>query len=179
MLNSWHDISCGKNAPEVVNAVIEIPKNSKIKYELDKDTGMLKLDRFLHSAVHYPGDYGFIPKTLWDDDDPLDIVILTGEPVYPMTLTEVRPIGVLRMVDNDEKDDKIVACYKDDPRYSEFKDIKDLPKHIIKELKHFFETYKEIEGKECKVPSVLGKNEAMKDVKRAQKIYREKFGKKD
>jgi len=179
MLNSWHDITCGKNAPGIVNIVIEIPKNSKIKYELDKETGMLKLDRFLHSAVHYPGDYGFIPQTLWDDNDPLDIVVLTGEPVYPMTLAEVRPIGVLRMVDGDEKDDKIVACYRDDPRYKEFNDIKDLPKHIIKELKHFFETYKEIEGKQCKVPSVLGKKEALNDIKRAQKLYKEKFNDKD
>lgn len=140
---------------------------------------MLKLDRFLHSAVHYPGDYGFIPRTLWDDDDPLDIVILTGRPVYLMTLTEVRPIGTLRMIDDNEKDDKIVACYKDDPRYSESQDIKDLPKHTIRELKHFFETYKEIEGKKCEVPSVLGCKEAKKDIERARKMYEEEFGKKE
>jgi inorganic pyrophosphatase len=177
MINPWHDVSCGEKAPEIVNAVIEIPKDSKIKYELDKKTGMLKLDRFLYSAVYYPGDYGFIPQTLWDDNDPIDIIILTNRPVYPMTLVKARIIGVLRMVDGGEKDDKLIAVYHDDPRFKEIEDVKDIPKHIIQELKHFFETYKHLQGKHCIVPEILDKTHALKDVERAIKMYKEKYTK--
>ncbi len=178
-VNPWHDVEIGEKAPEVINAIVEIPKDSKIKYELDKTTGLLKVDRFLYSAVHYPGDYGFVPRTLWDDNDPLDIIILTGRPLYPMTLAKVRVIGVLRMIDSDEKDDKIVAVYDEDPRYKEYQDIKDVPEHIIEELKHFFETYKHLQGKQCKILEVLGKEDALKDVGRAVEMYEEKYGKKD
>lgn len=177
MTNPWHDVSYGEKAPEVVNAVIEIPKDSKIKYELDKKTGMLKLDRFLYSAVYYPGDYGFIPQTLWDDKDPIDIIIITNRPVYPMTLVKARIIGVLRMIDNGEKDDKLIAVYDDDPRFKEFEDVKDIPKHIIQELKHFFETYKHLQGKKCEILEILDKHHAMNDVKRAIKMYKEKYKK--
>ena len=177
-MNSWHDVSYGENAPKVVNAIIEIPKDSKIKYELDKETGLLRLDRFLYSAVYYPGDYGFIPQTLWDDKDPVDIIILTNRPVYPLTLVKARIIGVLRMIDNDEKDDRIIAVYDDDPRYKELQDIKDIPVHIVQELKHFFETYKTLQGKECKILEILDKKHAMEDIKKAIKMYEDKFGKK-
>ena len=177
MINAWHDISPGEKVPEVVNAIIEIPKDSQIKYEFDKKTGLLKLDRFLYSAVYYPGDYGFVPQTLWDDNDPLDIMILTNRPVYPLTLAKARVIGVLRMVDNGEKDDKIIAVYDDDPRFKEFEDITHVPKHIVHELKHFFETYKHLQGKECKILEVLSKKYALEDVKKAVKIYGEKFKK--
>lgn len=173
--NPWHDISTGKAPFEVVNAIIEIPKDSKQKYELDKETGLLKLDRFLYSAVHYPGDYGFIPQTLWDDDDPLDIIILTNRPVFPMTLVEVRIIGVLRMIDGGEKDDKIIGVYDHDPRYKEFQSIKDVPTHVIAELKHFFETYKELQGKNCKILQILDKKDAMKDVEMGLKMYNLKY----
>jgi inorganic pyrophosphatase len=178
MTHPWHDIEIGKKAPEIINAVIEIPKDSKIKYELDKETGMLKLDRFLYSAVHYPGDYGFVPRTLWDDNDPLDVIILTGRPVQPMTLVKIRVIGVLRMIDGDEKDDKILAVYDSDPRFSEWKCINDIPKHTITELKYFFETYKELQGKECKILEILDRDAAMKDVETGIKLYEEKFGNK-
>lgn len=171
----WHDISAGENAPEVVNAIIEIPKDCNLKYELDKDSGLLKLDRFLYSAVHYPGDYGFVPQTLWDDGDPLDILVLTNRPVYPMTLVSVRIIGVLRMVDGDEKDDKLLGVYDCDPRFKEFQSIKDIPMHIIVELKHFFETYKELQGKKCKILEILDKKDAHKDVELAQKMYNLKY----
>ncbi|PIN93147.1 inorganic pyrophosphatase [Candidatus Pacearchaeota archaeon CG10_big_fil_rev_8_21_14_0_10_31_24] len=174
--NPWHEIDVGKESPKIVNAIIEIPKDSHLKYELDKETGMLKLDRFLYSAVHYPGDYGFIPQTLWDDGDPLDIIVLTGRPVYPMTLTSVRIIGVLRMVDSDEKDDKLIGIYDCDPRYKEYQNIGDIPKHTISELKYFFETYKELQGKKCKILKILGKEEAFKDVLLGQKLYAEEFG---
>lgn len=176
-MNSWHDISTGEKAPEVVNIIIEIPKDSTIKYEFDKKTGLLRLDRFLYSAVHYPGDYGFVPQTLWDDNDPLDIIILTNRPVYPLTLAKARIIGVLRMVDNGEKDDKIIAVYEDDPRFREFEDIKDIPKHIIQELKHFFETYKVLQGKECKILEILDKKHALEDIRNAMKMYKDNFKK--
>ncbi len=176
-MNSWHDVSYGENAPELVNAIIEIPKDSKIKYELDKETGLLKLDRFLYSAVYYPGDYGFIPRTLWDDKDPVDIIILTNRPVYPLTLVKARIVGVLRMIDSEEKDDKIIAVYDDDPRYKEIQDIKDIPNHIIQELKHFFGTYKELQGKKCEILEILNKKHAMEDIQKAIKMYKEKFKK--
>ncbi len=177
IFNPVHDVSVGDKAPEIVHGIIEIPKDSKIKYEVDKETGMLKLDRFLYSSVYYPGDYGFIPQTLWDDGDPLDIIILTGRPVHPMTLVNARVIGVLRMEDGSEKDDKIIAVYDRDPRYEEVKSVKDLPKHVIAELKHFFETYKQLQGKKCRVLEIHDKSFAYKDIERAQKLYQEKLKK--
>lgn len=173
--NPWHDIKIHEKSPEIINAVIEIPKDCTIKYELDKETGMLKLDRFLYSAIHYPGDYGFVPQTLWDDNDPLDIIILTGRPVRPMTLACVRVIGVIRMIDGKEKDDKIIGVYNQDPRFKELTDLKDVPSHTIKKLKHFFEKYKKLQGRTCKVPEILGKEDAKKDILRAQKMYEEKY----
>lgn len=173
--NPWHDLDVGDDAPEVINAVIEIPKDSKIKYELDKESGMLKLDRFLYSAVHYPGDYGFVPKTYWEDDDPLDILILSGRPVQPMTLAEARVIGILRMVDDGEEDDKVLAVYDEDPRYKEYRDIDDVPEHIITELKHFFETYKLLQGKRCKILEILSREHALESVKKGKRLYEEKF----
>jgi inorganic pyrophosphatase len=173
--NPWHDVETGEKSPEIINAIIEIPKDSQLKYEFDKETGLLRLDRFLYSAVHYPGDYGFVPRTLWEDNDPLDVIILTGRPVYPMTLAKVRVIGVLRMVDNDERDDKIIAVYDSDPRFLEFRDIDDIPAHTIAELRHFFETYKELQGKKVEVLDILGKDEAFKDVKKAEQMYKKKF----
>ncbi|MFZ5955111.1 MAG: inorganic diphosphatase [Nanoarchaeota archaeon] len=176
-MNPLHDITIG-NFPESINAIIEIPKNSKIKYELDKKTGLLLLDRFLYSPVHYPGDYGFIPQTLWEDNDPLDILILTNEPVYPLTIVKIKVIGVLRMIDNNEKDDKIIAVYENDPRSKEINNIKDISKHAILEIKHFFESYKELEGKKCQVIDILDKAAALKDIEKAQKLYHAKMNKK-
>src|SRR3989344_578683 len=171
----WHDIPIGEHSPVVVNAIVEIPKDGHLKYELDKDSGMLRLDRFLYSAVHYPGDYGFVPQTLWDDDDPLDIVILTHRAVVPMTLVSVRIIGILRMVDGNEKDDKLIGVYDCDPRYAEFQSIRDIPRHMVAELKHFFETYKELQGKKCKILQILDKQIAYKDIEIARKLYDMKF----
>ncbi len=171
----WHEISVGENVPELVNAVIEIPKDCQLKYELDKDTGMLKLDRVLYSAVHYPGDYGFVPQTLWSDGDPLDIIILTGRPVVPMTLAEARPIGVFKMIDGNEEDDKILAVYECDPRFKEFRDITDVPKHIIEEIKHFFENYKQLQGKTCKILDIQGVASAKKVIEESIEIYKKKY----
>ena len=173
--NPWHDVSLGSKSPKIINSIIEISKGSNAKYELDKETGMKKLDRFLFSSVHYPGDYGFVPQTLWDDGDPLDIVVLTGNPVYPMTLAEVRPIGLMKMIDNNEKDDKILAVYERDPRFKEFTDLKHIPKHILSEIKHFFETYKQLQGKKVKVLDVSGKEAAYKAIEKGQKLYKQKF----
>lgn len=173
--NPWHVVDIGEKSPEIINAIIEIPKDSQQKYELDKETGMLKLDRVLHSAVHYPGDYGFVPQTLWEDGDPLDLIVLTSRPVYPMTLVKVRVIGVLRMVDDDEKDDKLIGVYDNDPRFKEYEGMKDVPKHLIAELKHFFETYKELQGKQCKILEILDKKDGLKAVELGRKLYDMKF----
>jgi inorganic pyrophosphatase len=171
----WHEISYGKNAPELVNAVVEIPKDCQLKYELDKDTGMLKLDRVLYSAVHYPGDYGFVPQTLWSNGDPLDIIVLTGRPVVPMTIAEVRPIGVFKMFDGNEEDDKILAVYECDPRFKEFRDIVDVPKHIVEEIKHFFESYKHLQGKTCKILDMHGVAMAKKVIEESIEMYKENY----
>lgn len=172
----WHDISAGTQAPTVVNAVIEIPKDSHLKYELDKESGMLKLDRVLYSAVYYPGDYGFIPQTLWSDGDPLDILVLTGRPVVPLTLAEVRPIGVFKMIDGNEEDDKILAVYSCDPRFTEFTDIDTVPKHIVSEIKHFFESYKQLQGKECKILAIENALHAKAVITQAMQMYQKEYG---
>ncbi len=171
----WHDIPSGDKSPRIVNAIIEIPRDSQIKYELDKETGILRLDRFLYSAVYYPGDYGFIPQTLWEDGDPMDIIILTNKPVYPLTLVRARVIGVIRMIDAKELDDKIIGVYDSDPRYSEYNNLKDIPKHVIVELKHFFETYKELQlgGQEVSVPEILDREKAWEDIRISEKKYTE------
>ena len=171
MKHPWHEISFGENAPDLVNAVIEIPKDCQLKYELDKDSGMLKLDRVLYSAVHYPGDYGFIPRTLWSDGDPLDIIILTGRPVVPLTLAEVRPIGVFKMIDGGEEDDKILAVYECDPRFKEFRDITDVPEHTLIEIKHFFESYKHLQGKTCKILKMENAVAAKQVIEKAIEMY--------
>src|ERR1041385_6012108 len=147
MIHLWRDIPPGRHPPEEVTAVIEIPFGSRNKYELDKTTGLLKLDRVLYSAEHYPGDHGFIPRTLHEDGDPLDVLVLVKEETFPGCLIDVRPLGVLRMKDKGEPDDKILAVPLHDPYYEEFFDIADIPQHLLKEIEHFFERYKDLEGK--------------------------------
>ncbi|MFT4325923.1 MAG: inorganic diphosphatase [Candidatus Woesearchaeota archaeon] len=176
--NMWHDVSAGKEAPHAINVILEIPKGSDVKYEMDKETGLIKLDRFLFSSIHYPGDYGFVPQTLWEDGDPLDIVVLTGRKLSPGVLAEVRPIAVLKMIDDGQSDDKVIAVYTGDPRYNEIKDLQDIPKHIIMELTHFFQTYKSLQGKETEIAGMLGKEEAIKSVEKGITLYKEKYGNK-
>jgi inorganic pyrophosphatase len=147
----WRDLPPGPKAPEVVTAVIEIPAKSRNKYELDKESGLLKLDRVLYSAVHYPGDYGFIPRTLHEDGDPMDILVRINEPTFPGCLIEARPIGVLRMLDKGEPDDKILAVPTNDPFHNEYYDIADIPQHYLKEVEHFFHIYKDLEGKRVQI----------------------------
>lgn len=147
MLHLWRDLPPGRNPPEEVTAVIEIVSGSRNKYELDKETGLLKLDRVLSSAVHYPSDYGFIPRTLHEDGDPLDILVLLKEQTFPGCMIDVRPIGVLKMLDRGEPDDKILGVPLHDPAHEEFFDIADIPQHMLREIEYFFSTYKDLEGK--------------------------------
>lgn len=147
MKNIWHDISPKRITPDHFYAVIEIGKGSKIKYELDKETGLIKMDRILHTSTHYPANYGFIPRTYSDDLDPLDVLVLCSEKLVPLTLVRCYPIGVIRMLDNQHHDDKIIAVPFDDPNYNMYMDIEQLPKHIFDEMTHFFTIYKELENK--------------------------------
>jgi len=149
--NPWHKVDIGARAPDFVNGVIEIPKNTRAKYELDKDSGLLIMDRVLYSSMYYPANYGFIPKTYCDDNDPLDILILSQISVVPMCIVSAKVIGVMRMIDNEELDDKIIAVAENDMSVSHIDDISELPEHFFKELKNFFEDYKKLENKTVKI----------------------------
>lgn len=174
--NPWHDAHIGDNAPKIVEAIIEIPKRSKAKYELDKSTGMLRLDRVLFSSMHYPENYGFIPQTLGDDNDPLDIIVLSQEKVYPMCLLEAKVIGVMRMVDDGELDDKIIAVANDDESVNHINTVDELPNHFSEELKNFFEEYKKLEHKSVEVEKLQSRETAFEIIESAIKEYNEKFG---
>ncbi|MCC6770499.1 MAG: inorganic diphosphatase [Gemmatimonadaceae bacterium] len=150
-MHPWRDLEPGPHPPDEVTAIIEIPRGSRNKYELDKDTGMFKLDRVLYSAVHYPGDYGFIPRTLHEDNDPLDIIVRIDEPTFPGCQIACRPIGVLKMLDRGEPDDKILAVPSQDPLGVEYYDIADVPRHYLAEIEHFFQIYKDLEGKRVQI----------------------------
>jgi inorganic pyrophosphatase len=176
-MNLWHDVTLGKNVPEEFNVIIEIPKGSKNKYEIDKETGLIKLDRAMKTAQDYPFDYGFAPQTLWDDNDALDVVVLTTYPLAPSILVQVRPVAVMRMIDGGDSDDKVIAVPVDDPRWDDVKDLSDINKHTVKEIQHFFETYKQIEKKEVIVSGFKNKKAAMAAVVRSMKIYKKKFKK--
>ena len=162
MIHPWRDLPPGRHPPEEVTAVIEIPSGSRNKYELDKDSGLLRLDRVLYSAVHYPGDYGFIPRTLHEDGDPCDILVLVNEPTFPGCQIDARPIGVLMMLDRGEPDDKILAVPSHDPYYSEYFDIADIPQHYLKEVEHFFRIYKDLEGRRVQTVGCEKSEKAMR-----------------
>ena len=157
-MNLLHDIPAG--TADEMNVIIEIPKYSKNKYEIDKETGIIALDRVMHSAQDYPFDYGFVPQTLFDDGDALDVVLLTTYPLAPGILVKARPVAIMEMIDGGERDDKVIAVPVDDPRFDDVKDIGDLNKHFIKETSHFFETYKKIQNKEVKLGEWHGANTA-------------------
>ncbi len=142
----WHDIPTGSHPPERVTAVIEIPANERNKYELDKVLGVFRLDRLLHSSVHYPGDYGFLPRTLADDGDPLDVLVIMTEPVFTGCLVDVRPVGVFNLIDRGENDEKIIAVPINDPFAEQIHDLGDIPRHALREIEHFFQVYKDLEG---------------------------------
>ncbi|MDE6181881.1 MAG: inorganic diphosphatase [Eubacteriales bacterium] len=155
--------------------VIEITKGSKKKYELDKETGFIVLDRILHTATNYPANYGFIPRTYGDDKDPLDVLVLCSEDIAPLTLVRVYPIGVIRMIDGGEGDEKIIAIPYADPFYNSYKDISELPKHIFDEIRHFFSVYKDLENKKTIVEEAEGREEAIKIIEESIKNYKENF----
>ncbi len=174
-MNIWHDIDEKRITPKSFEALIEIPKGSKAKYELDKETGILRLDRVLYTSTVYPANYGFIPRTYADDGDPLDVLVLTNEVIHPMTLVTCYPIGVIKMIDGGELDEKIIAIPVRDPSYNEYYDIHELPKHIFDEMMHFFEVYKTLEHKQTTVREIAHRDEAIECVARCIELYREKF----
>ena len=175
MSNIWHDISPKRISPEDFMAVVEISKGSKKKYELDKETGLIMLDRILHTSTHYPANYGFIPRTYGDDLDPLDVLILCSEPLEPLTLVQCFPIGMISMIDNGRNDEKIIAIPFNDPTYNEYTDISQLPKHIFEEMSHFFTVYKALENKETAVNEVSGRESALQIIAQAIDSYVEHF----
>lgn len=174
-MNIWHDISSERITRKAFDAVIEISKGSKMKYELDKETGMLKLDRVLHTSTHYPANYGFIPKTYAEDNDPLDVLVLCSEKIEPMALVHCYPIGVISMVDNGAPDDKIIAIPFGDPTYNGYKDISQLPPHIFDEMIHFFKVYKMLENKSTAIDEAKGVLAAVDIIDAAIENYKKKF----
>ena len=174
-MNIWHDIEPDRITRDNFYSVIEIPKGSKMKYELDKTTGLLKLDRILHTSTHYPANYGFIPRTYGDDQDPLDVLLLCSEEIEPMTLVRCKPIGVITMKDGGKMDEKIIAICVNDPSYSGYEDIQQLPAHIFEEMRHFFTVYKNLEGKETVVDELAGADAAKQVIQKCLDAYIEKF----
>ncbi|KAJ7953029.1 soluble inorganic pyrophosphatase-like [Quillaja saponaria] len=167
----WHDLEIGPGAPAVFNCVVEIGKGSKVKYELDKKSGLIKVDRVLYSSVVYPHNYGFIPRTLCEDSDPLDVLVLMQEPVIPGSFLRARAIGLMPMIDQGEKDDKIIAVCADDPEFRHYKDIKELPPHRLAEIRQFFEDYKKNENKKVDVEDFMPAEAAVEAIKNSQYLY--------
>jgi inorganic pyrophosphatase len=174
--NPWHDIEPGTK--DEINVIIEINKGSKNKYEIDKKTGLIALDRVTHTTQDFPFDYGFVTQTLWDDGDPLDVVLLTTWPLTPGILVKARPVAIINMIDSGKEDSKIIAVPAEDPRWEETQDLKDIGEHTLKEIKHFYETYKILQKKLVKVKSFAGKKEAQAAFEKGIKLYKEKYLKK-
>ncbi|KAK1359895.1 Inorganic diphosphatase [Heracleum sosnowskyi] len=167
----WHDLEIGPGAPAIFNCVVEIGKGSKVKYELDKKSGLFKVDRVLYSSVVYPHNYGFIPRTLCEDSDPMDVLVLMQEPVLPATFLRARAIGLMPMIDQGEKDDKIIAVCADDPEFRHYNDIKDLPPHRLAEIRRFFEDYKKNENKSVRVNDFLPAEDAIEAIQYSMDLY--------
>ncbi len=177
VLHPWHGAHYGKKAPEIVNALIEIPQGSRAKYEIDKATGLLKLDRVVYSSFHYPINYGFIPQTLGEDGDPLDILVMCGETIQPLCLVEATVIGNMQMIDNGEKDDKIIAVATKDPTVNHITNVNELPRHFIAVLKNYFENYKVLENKVVEIDEFQDKEAAYSIITKAIDFYVQKFPK--
>lgn len=173
--NPWHDVEIGEEMPDIVQSIIEIPKGSKAKYELDKKTGLLRLDRVLYSSVYYPANYGFIPRTLGDDHDPLDILVISQIDVQPLCIVRAKVIGVMQMVDSGEGDDKILAVAADDKSVNHLSEASQMPEHFYSELRHFFEEYKRLENKTVLVENFQDKSKAIEIINRAIENYAANF----
>lgn len=174
-MNLWHDIEPG--TADGMNVIIEINKGSKNKYEVDKETGMIALDRVSHTAQDFPFDYGFVPKSLWHDGDPLDVIVLTTYPLLPGVLLKARPVGIMNMIDSGEGDDKIIAVPTKDPRWDATQDLEDINSHTLKEIEHFYVTYKLLQNKKVEVSGFKGKKEAVAAFEEGLKLYQDKFSK--
>lgn len=168
-MNLLHDLPAG--SADEMNVIVEIPRGVKNKYEIDKETGLIKLDRVNHTAQAYPFDYGFVPQTLWDDGDALDVVLLTTEPLFSSLLLEARPVGIMHMIDGGEADEKVIAVPAGDPRFKDIKDIRDVNQHMLKEISHFFATYKQLQDKVVQVGEFEGADAAKQAFERAVKLY--------
>ena len=175
MSNIWHDISPKRISADDFICVVEIAKGSKKKYELDKETGFLMLDRILYTSTHYPANYGFIPRTYGDDNDPLDVLLVCSEKIQPLTLVRAYPIGVISMIDNGRNDEKIIAIPFNDPNYNQYTDIEQLPNHVYEEMSHFFTVYKNLEHKDTVVNDVMGRAEANAIIRKCLDSYIDKF----
>lgn len=178
-MNLWHDIPLGEDAPNEINVIIEIPKGSNNKYEIDKETGLIKLDRANYSAAAFPYDYGFAPQTLWEDNDALDVIVLTTYPLQTGILVKVRPVAVIEMIDSGESDFKIIGVPTEDKRWEDVQDLSDVNKHSLKEFQHFMETYKALKGKPSpvEIKGIHGKKEAMEAISKSVELYKAKLGK--
>jgi inorganic pyrophosphatase len=170
-MHAWHDVELGEDIARDFQAVIEIPKGSKVKYELDKATGLLRVDRVLHSAVHYPANYGFLPRTFCGDGDPLDVLVLGQEPVVPLCVLRARAIGIMTMTDDKGEDDKIIAIHVDDPEYAHYREASELPPHRLRELERFFLDYKALENKVVNVEGLRGRSDAEAAIRAAIRLY--------
>lgn len=171
MIHPWHDVSPGEDVPQEFSCIIEIPFGSSVKYELDKTSGLIKLDRMLYSAVYYPANYGFIPQTLAEDDDPIDVLVLCQETVVPLTLMRARTVGIMTMIDGGKKDHKIIAVATDDPEFSSFREASELPTHRLSMLRRFFQDYKQLEGKVVEVDDIQPASTAFPVIEEALARY--------
>ena len=175
VLHPWHGASYGNKAPAIVNGLIEIPQGSRTKYEIDKDTGLLKLDRVIYSSFHYPVNYGFIPQTLGHDGDPLDILVLCSQSIQSLCLVQATVIGNMQMIDSGEKDDKIIAVATKDPSVNHISSLEEMPRHFVNELRNYFEQYKVLEEKQVQIDNFQNKEDAYKVINEAINYYQAKF----
>lgn len=175
-MNLWHDLPAGPAAPDLINVIVEIPGGTRNKYEFDHEGGFIRLDRVLASPLHYPADYGLIPRTLYDDGDPLDVLVLIKEPTFPGCVIIARPIGLFRMLDQDAHDDKVLAVANNDPLYEEYRELGHVTGHYLREVAHFFNRYKDLEGKRVEPLGWEGREVAQEQIRHAQRLYQEQFG---
>ena len=172
-MNLWHDLPTGPRPPEIIHVIVEIPSSTRNKYEFDHEGGFLRLNRVLSSALHYPADYGLIPQTLYDDGDPLDALVMINQSTFPGCVVTARVLGIFQMLDQDDADDKVLAVVQDDPLYQDYRELSDVPRHFLREVAHFFERYKDLEGKRVKALGWKSRETALDSILHAQQLYRQ------